>query len=123
MINRTECHMTLQGHMLRGELLRYPGGQLGVQFFDENGPYGHPTINIPEKKIRPDQCWVRTYAEHTGFLDAMITAKVIKETPFFTATGEILCNVLVPLPDIDPADARSLLLGPHHLWSQHRLGS
>lgn len=121
-IERTECYITHDGMPLRGEILRYPGGQLGVQFYaNANRPdegiyagsaWGRPSINIPGTRIGVEQMWLRTYDEHTGFLDAMAAAGVIRlAMPLrMTSSGEMLCDVMVPYPPITAGDTANLVI-------------
>ena len=119
---KTECRITHDGVPLRGDILRYPGGQLGIQFYAAESipekeiyagsPWDRPTINIPELKIAPDQLWVRTYDEHEGFLEAMVAAGVIALVlpAMSTRSGEVLCRLLVPAPSIDGRSRHNLII-------------
>jgi hypothetical protein len=120
---KTECRITHDGVPLRGDILRYPSGQLGIQFYAAESipekdifagsPWDRPTLNIPEWPIRPDQVWMRTYDEHEGFLEAMVVAGVLRITTPNRATpsGEVLCDLLLPAPRVEKNGRAGLLEG------------
>lgn len=89
-IGRTvKCHIDFQ---------RYHNGRIALVIYkaDTLEPYGKATINEPSFPLKPDQVFIKDYAENKGILQSLIDAKIVIKNESWIASKELVLCYLHP---------------------------
>lgn len=97
-------------HPLTGEAVvsfaRYRNDRVAIQLHGAPGsafanePIGTVTVNLPEVPLGDDEVAIKTYSEHAGILDPLVTAGVIEARPRAVVQSGF---VQIPIHRLTPA--------------------
>ena len=81
--------VTFQGELLELSFHRYQSNRrIAIELVcDDGSPYATATVNIADQALEQDHVFIKDYSENEGMLDALVAAKVVRDTGIRARAG------------------------------------